>query len=127
MPKCAMFVHEKDLVSQATAHGDLIPTRKKVYVPGGTIPHLTQIASSVSQGGCDTAKDPHTHPTMWEIYLVRKGRAFFSVAGETRECVAGDFVAVPPGASHSYRVPEGETLDLFYFGVATGEGSAKKS
>lgn len=115
-----MFIREQDLVPVTTAHGDLIPTKKKVFLPTGTVPHLTQVATSISEGGCDTAKAPHVHPTMWEIYLVRKGRATFTVSGESRDCGPGDFIAVPPGAQHDYRVPEGETLDLFYFGVATG-------
>jgi mannose-6-phosphate isomerase-like protein (cupin superfamily) len=116
-----MFIRAADLTATLTAHGPKVPSRKKVYVGKGVVPHVTQMATSISEGGCDTSIDPHVHPTMWEIYLILKGRAVFSIAGERHEAVAGDLVAVPPGETHSYRVPDGEPLDLFYFGVATDE------
>lgn len=116
-----MFIRESDLRQKPTAHGDKIPVRKRVIMPKGVIGTITQIATSVSIGPCNTADVKHIHPDMWEVYFVREGRAEFTVGKEVYEAIAGDTIAVPPKTIHHYKVQTGETLELFYFGVETND------
>lgn len=114
-----MFVREGTLPQQVTVHGPDTPTWKRVLVSKGMIPYIMQIATSVSWDSCDTSFDQHVHETMWEFYFVHRGRAVFTIGNEVHEAEAGDFLAVPPNTTHYYKVPPGEELELFYFGVAT--------
>jgi mannose-6-phosphate isomerase-like protein (cupin superfamily) len=115
-----MFVRESDVPQQLTAHGAEMPTRKRVLVGNGVIPHITQIATSVSYDECDSSVDPHhVHKTMWEIYFVRSGHAVFTIGGEVHHAGPGSFITVPPDTEHFYKVAAGETMELLYFGVAT--------
>ncbi len=116
-----MLREEKDVPEEVTAHGPELPTRKRVLLRRGEVPHITQLATSRSWDECDTSHDPHVHPTMWEIYVVRAGRATFTIGGEVHEAGPGSFLAVPPKTTHTYRVAPGEVLELLYFGVATDE------
>lgn len=42
----------------------------------------------------------HYHPRAEEIYYVLAGTARMEIAGEVREIVPGDAVAIPPGQPH---------------------------
>ena len=116
-----MFVRGSDLPEVVTAHGPDVPVRKKVFVPRGVIPHIMQLATSVSIGPCDLSVDLHTHNTMWEIWFVLEGHATFHIGDETHPVGPGDLVAAPPNTFHPYRVETDEVLKLFYMGVATDE------
>lgn len=113
-----MFRREQDALEETTAHGTEMPTRKRVLLRTGEVPHITQLATSRSWDGCDTAEDPHVHPTMWELYFVRAGRATFTIDGDVHEAEPGSFLAVPPNTTHSYVVAPGDVLELLYLGVA---------
>lgn len=118
-PANTIFKNESEVEAVATSHGSDLPTRKKVLLPNGIVPHVTQIATSVSWDECDTSKDAHTHKTMYEIYFIRSGHAIFTIGGEAQNVGPGGFVVVPPNTYHAYKVAPGETLKLFYFGIAT--------
>lgn len=116
-----MFRQETSLPEEVTAHGPELPTRKRVLLGRGEVPHLTQVATSRSWDECDTSLDRHVHPTMWELYFVRSGHATFRIGDQVHDAGPGSFLAVPPGTTHSYRVAPGEVLELVYFGVATDD------
>jgi quercetin dioxygenase-like cupin family protein len=53
----------------------------------------------------------HRHPYE-ETFIVREGRAAFSVDGETIEVNAGEAIVVPPGAAHGFVSTGEENLRL---------------
>ena len=122
-----MFSRKLDVPQQPTAHGEKLPILKRVMVGSGVIDHITQIATSESIGPCDTLDPNHTHPTMWEIYVLLRGHATFTVGGKIYNANEGDTVVVPPKTTHSYRVADSEVLELLYFGVATDDVSRKEN
>lgn len=115
----SIHVRESDCPQQATAHGADMPTRKRVLVSSGEIPHITQLATSVSWDECDSGTDPHVHKTMWELYFVRSGHAVFTIDNWEYLAGPGSFLRVPPNTQHSYKVAAGERMELLYFGIAT--------
>lgn len=63
-----------------------------------TVTAITQIAVTTLIAGEEA--ESHSHPTMEEYFLFRKGVATLTIAGEIIECVADDFVVVPPATPH---------------------------
>jgi Cupin domain len=52
----------------------------------------------------------HVHARSDERFDIFKGRMLFTVAGHTREVGAGDFVWIPRGTAHQWRVIGDEPL-----------------
>ena len=48
---------------------------------------------------------PHHHVKTEEIYYLLEGRGWMRVGDETCEVVAGDAIAIPPGAAHQITNP----------------------
>lgn len=48
------------------------------------------------------------HRTMGQLTLVRAGRGYASLGGETLPIEAGDLLVMAPGCEHSFRCPSGE-------------------
>jgi len=46
--------------------------------------------------------DPQTPHTQDELYIIRSGRAEFSLAGETHRCAVGDVLFVAAGVEHHF-------------------------
>jgi quercetin dioxygenase-like cupin family protein len=104
-----------DVPEEGVSHNPEI--RKRVMVRNGSVPALTNFSQSVFEPG--QTCDPHTHPDMFEIYLVEAGRGELVVEGETIELHPGDCAVVEPGEEHSMSNPEGAgELRLTYFGIA---------
>lgn len=47
-------------------------------------------------------KDPQTPHTRDELYIIRVGRADFTLSGESRPCVVGDVLFVAAGVEHRF-------------------------
>jgi hypothetical protein len=84
-------------------------------------------AYTASEPGADVV-EPHTEdPTLAheELYFVHRGRATFTIDGESFDAPAGTYVFVPDPASHRHAVAaEAGTTVLSFGGPATFEPSA---
>lgn len=90
--------------------------RKRLLVPNGVVPKLTNFSQSVLAPGqlCPA----HTHPDMYEIYLVESGEGVLVLNGDDRPLRAGDCLVVAPGEQHSMQNRSADTpLHLTYFGI----------
>lgn len=90
--------------------------RKRVLVSNGEVPKLTNFSQSVFAPG--QVCHAHTHPDMYEIYLVSAGEGSITVDGEVVRLGVGDCLVVEPGEEHAMSNPS-EQLDLHltYFGI----------
>ena len=75
----AIHVAASDRVIEPTRHGSSV--MKAVYVRGGAITNITQVAEATLTLGL-VEVERHKHPTMWECYLVLEGRAVYHVGDE---------------------------------------------
>ena len=66
----------------------------------------------------DSGPPPHTH-TQLETFYILEGEITFVVNGENIKGIAGSYVAVPPGAVHSFRV-DSETARILNSYVPAG-------
>lgn len=57
------------------------------------------VAVGYANGGID---DPHSHHTMYELYMVARGHCTAVVGGLTVALAAGDLLVVEPGESHTF-------------------------
>ncbi|MEK7642983.1 MAG: cupin domain-containing protein [Patescibacteria group bacterium] len=111
-----VHVRRDDVDREPTRHGSSV--LKQVFVRGGVLPDVTQVAVAV----LDRTKDDvelHKHPTMWECYFCIEGRAVYTVGDEQIEMRPGDFLAIPPDTMHNQRVID-ETHTIFYWGISVG-------
>ncbi len=109
-----MFVRASEAVTELSLH----KTPKQVFLRGGVLPGVTQVATATIEAGAEI--EPHVHPTMFEIYYVLAGRAVYHVGDEKYDAGPGDFIIVPPGAVHRQAVIEGPHR-IFYWGIAVPE------
>lgn len=64
---------------------------------------------------------PHYHEDMSEIFVVIKGTAIMTVAGENLNLTSGDLVLVPPGAIHTMKALA-DDVEYLVFGCSEGRG-----
>jgi mannose-6-phosphate isomerase-like protein (cupin superfamily) len=108
-----MIVKSSEAQEEPSRHG----SPKRVYLRGGALPDVTQVAVGTMETGFEA--ELHSHPTMYENYYVLEGRAVYRVGEEEREVGPGDLIVVPPATPHRQRVLEGPHR-VFYWGIATG-------
>lgn len=103
-----------DISPIPTSHGC---GEKKVFFLGKDFgSHITQIAVTAL---CEGEKVPeHTHPTMEEFFLVRKGQLRISVGDEVYTCAEDDFFYVPAAVLHSIEALT--SCEILTIGCATG-------
>jgi quercetin dioxygenase-like cupin family protein len=106
-----MLIRGKDRAVEPSRHG----SPKQVYLGGGVLPDVTQVAVATLEEGFEA--ELHAHPTMYENYYVLSGRAIYRVGDEEYEVEPGDMIVVPPGAVHRQRVTQGPHR-IFYWGIA---------
>lgn len=105
---------QADLEWSAVSHDPQI--RKRVLVERGVVPKLTNFSRAVLRPGQGTSA--HSHPDMFEVYLVEEGEGVFVVAGDPLRLGAGDSIVIEPGESHSLRNPSPDRdLRISYFGI----------
>lgn len=107
-----MLIRGRDCVTEPSRHA----CPKQVYLRGGVLPAVTQVAVATLEEGFEA--ELHRHPTMFENYYVLSGRALYRVGDAEYEVEAGDMIVVPPGAVHRQKVLEGPHR-IFYWGLAT--------
>jgi quercetin dioxygenase-like cupin family protein len=89
--------------------------RKQVFVAHGEVPHVTQFARSIFQPG--EVAPAHSHPDMWEVFLVTSGILTIEVDGVAHELKAGASITLAPHEEHELRNAHSEDLHLTYFGI----------
>lgn len=107
------FISFADVPETGVSHNPEI--RKKVLLKKGDVPHLTNFSRSELQPGQTAIA--HAHLDMFEVFLVESGTGSITVAGASRDFVAGDCVVIEPGELHEIANHSGEPLSLIYFGI----------
>jgi quercetin dioxygenase-like cupin family protein len=110
-----MFIRASEAITEPSIHN----TPKRVYLRGDILPGVTQVATASLDATVEI--EPHTHPTMFEVYYVLAGRAVYHVGEEDYDAGPGDFVVVPPGTLHHQTVMESPHR-IFYWGIAAPRG-----
>jgi quercetin dioxygenase-like cupin family protein len=110
-----MFVKASEAITEPSIH----KTPKQVFLRQGVLPGVTQVATATLEPGVQI--EPHTHPTMYEVYYMLSGRAVYHVGDQAYDVGPGDFVVVPPGTLHYQTVMEGPHR-IFYWGLAVEDG-----
>jgi quercetin dioxygenase-like cupin family protein len=105
-----MLIRVTEAITEPSIHN----TPKQVYLRGGVLPGVTQVATATLEAGVEI--EPHAHPTMFEIYYVLAGRAVYHVGEEHHDVGPGDFIVVPPRTRHYQTVLEGPHR-IFYWGI----------
>jgi mannose-6-phosphate isomerase-like protein (cupin superfamily) len=109
-----IIVSLQQLAEEAASHNPRI--RKKVFVRNGEIPHLTGFSRAVFPPGSVT--DTHTHPDMFEVFLVESGSGRLKGRGDGDVPLAGgQCVIVSPGEEHELENTGEEDLVLVYLGI----------
>ena len=108
------LINRSHIAETGVSHDSRI--RKRVLVENGRIPKLTNFSQSIIKPGqfCPA----HTHPDMWEVYLVESGKGKMILNGEEIHLEPGDRLIVDPGEEHSMQNnSESDDLLLTYFGI----------
>lgn len=74
-----------------------------------TIRNQSLAEARLPAGGCT---QEHYHVRTEEIYYITHGTGRMRIGNETREVMAGDAIAIPPGQRHKLWNSGGETLRL---------------
>lgn len=90
---------------------------KRVIVPGGVIPSLTNFA--VATFTPNTPVSGHRHADLLEVFYIAAGAAVFAVDGERIDAAVGDCIVIEPGEQHSLVSGADGDLVLLYFAIAT--------
>lgn len=99
------------ITEEDTSHKD--GTKKRVMIRNGEVPHITQFAQAKFPNG--TTAEKHSHPDMYEIFLVEDGEGQINVNGENYPLKKGSYVIVEPGETHE--IIGHRELVLTYLGV----------
>ena len=90
--------------------------RKRVLIENGRIPKLTNFSQSTIKPGQHCPA--HTHPDMWEVYLVEAGQGIMVLNGQQINLQPGDCLIVEPGEEHSMQNHSAtDDVLLTYFGI----------
>lgn len=72
--------------------------KKKVLIPNGQIPHLTQFSRATFKPG--QVANNHIHQDMYEIFYVENGEGEIIVNGSKYSLASGVCVTVEPAENH---------------------------
>lgn len=86
----------KDIKEVGVSHN--IEIKKKVFIPNGQVPHLTQFSRVTFKPG--QIANNHIHQDMYEIFYVESGEGEIIVNGSKYSLASGDCVTVEPGEDH---------------------------
>lgn len=97
-----------DLPIQSVSHDPSI--KKRVFVKKGQMGNITQIALATFLPG--QVAPAHSHPDMYETFIVQSGIGTIEVDNTTFEVKVGDCVLVSPGESHEVKNTGEEILEI---------------
>lgn len=109
------LVKTNELPEIGTNHDSEI--KKKVFVGKDEVPKLMQFGSATFKPGQKVKA--HKHDTMFEVFLIQKGKIDFVVDGEKITVSDGDCITVEAGEIHSQHNNYNEEVHWVYFGIAT--------
>lgn len=110
------LISVSELPEIATSHTESAVT-KKILIPHGEIPQLTNLSFGKFPAGQTVAE--HSHTTMFEVFYVVSGELQFTVNGETIKVTTGNAVEIAPGEAHSVANATEQEATTLYFGIAT--------
>lgn len=88
---------------------------KKVIIPNGIVPHVTQYAIVRFQSGEIASK--HKHLDMYEIFFVQSGSGVIKINQTTQILEKDICIVVAPGEEHEITSFGSGELGLLYFGI----------
>lgn len=88
---------------------------KKVLIPSGQVPSLTQYAQARFMPGQEV--EQHSHSDMYEIFFVVQGKGKIIVNNEEHEVFEETVFIMEPGDKHSVVNDGDKDLVLQYFGI----------
>lgn len=109
------LIKTKELPEIGTSHDSDV--KKKVFIGNGEIPKLMQFGSATFKPGQEVTT--HKHETMYEVFLIEKGKIDFIVEGEKVTVSEGDCITVEAGELHSQHNNYEVDVTWVYFGIAT--------
>lgn len=109
------LVKTKELSEIGTSHDSDV--KKKVFIGKDEIPKLMQFGSATFKPGQEVTA--HKHETMYEVFLIQKGRIDFIVEGKKVTASEGDCITVEAGELHSQHNNYSKDVTWVYFGIAT--------
>jgi len=101
----------EETVEENTSHKDGI--KKRVMLRNGQVPNITQFAQAIIPAGEIVEK--HSHPDMYEIFLVEEGEGDVRIDGTKYPLKKGSYIVIEPGENHEFS--SNRKLILTYFGV----------
>ena len=102
-----------EYLPESVSHNEKI--QKHVLIRRGKVANMTQLARAVFPPG--ESVEPHAHPDMVELFMVRSGMALFSVSNEQYELKKDDCIVIEPGEIHEVKNNHQDVLILDYFGL----------
>ncbi len=100
---------------QPTTTSHVIGKKRVLLSNDETSTAITQMAVTTLIAGEEV--ESHSHPTMEEYFLFRKGVAILTVSDEIIECRLDDFVVVPPATPHTLKAIT--DIEVLTIGCAT--------
>jgi quercetin dioxygenase-like cupin family protein len=88
---------------------------KKVLIPNGKVPHITQYAIAKFKPG--QVVEDHAHSDMYEVFFVVSGTGKIVVNAEEHQISTGTVFIIEPNDTHSVENTGDKELVLQYFGV----------
>ena len=102
-----------DTPDEGVSHDPAIP--KRVLIRAGTIPHVTQLATSRIPPGASIT--PHRHADMFEVFEVVAGTGCMRVDEAVFPIGPGDCIVVEPGEEHTLTANADTQLVVTVLGV----------
>lgn len=109
------FIPREQQVERPVSHDPSLS--KRVIVPGGVIPSLSNFA--IATFTPNTPISGHRHTDLSEVFYIAEGAAVFVVDGRRIVAAVGDCLVVEPGEKHSLVSGADGDLVLLYFAIAT--------
>ena len=99
------------IAKEDTSHREGV--KKKVILRKDQVPHIMQFAQAIIPAG--KILEEHSHPDMYEVYLVEEGEGKVRINGKEYPLKKGSYIIIEPGETHEFSSNSG--LTLTYFGV----------
>ncbi len=107
------IINLEDVRKEGVSHNPEI--LKQVLVRNGEVPHLTNFSKSTLIPG--QVSETHSHPDMYEIFLVESGSGEIHINSKPLPIRTGTCLVVSPGEAHRISNNSSVPLALIYFGI----------
>lgn len=107
------LIRAADLPEKPLSHAPNI--KKKIWIEKGVIPKLTNFSTATFKPGQKAVS--HTHPDMYEAFLISSGIALFRVNSQDYQLNKGDVALIELNDEHEVVNNGSEDLVLICFGI----------